>query len=402
MQANGTAFNPFNPFTEEHNLLRESFRKFVHREIVPHIDEWEKAKACPRHVFERMGAEGFMGVTFPVEVGGSGMDIWSAVVVAEELAAINIGGLSMSLYAHTYLPLPLLNALGSQEQKQEYLIPALQGKKVAALGLTEPGGGSDLGNIQTTAEDKGDHFVLNGQKVYITNGTMADFVVLLVRTGEGYNQSLLLFDTRTPGFSATRMDYKLGMHTSDTGHLFFDNCIVPKSALIGVQGMGFYYVMNNLQEERLIGAVMAAGAAQYGLSKAIQYAKEREAFGRPIGKFQAIRHKIAQMAIQTEACRSYAYRAVYEFLARGPEAVDVVSMAKAFTSEVALEVVNKAVQIHGGAGYMEEYGVARAWRDTRLISIGAGTTEIMYEIISKLVYDDVKYAAPVIAVRQGA
>jgi alkylation response protein AidB-like acyl-CoA dehydrogenase len=392
--------NPFNPFTEEHNLLRDSFRKFVQREIVPHIDEWEQEKLCPRSVFEKMGQEGFFGVTFPLEYGGSGMDLWSAIVIAEELAAINIGGLSMSLYAHTYLPLPLINALGTEAQKHNYLTPGLKGDKVSALGLTEPGGGSDLGNIQTTAVDMGDHYVLNGSKVYITNGTMADFVVLLVRTGDGYNQTLLIFDTSTPGFSANKMDYKLGMHTSDTGHLFFDNCIVPKTQVLGQVGMGFYYVMNNLQEERLIGAVMAAGAAQYAVDKAVRFAKEREAFGRPIGKFQAIRHKIAKMAIQTEACKSYAYRAVFEFLEKGSEAVGLISMAKAFTSEVALEVVNEAVQIHGGAGYMEEYGVARAWRDTRLISIGAGTTEIMYEIISKLVYDDVKYAVQAIKARK--
>ncbi|MDW8333831.1 MAG: acyl-CoA dehydrogenase family protein [Bacteroidia bacterium] len=390
-----------NPFGEEHQMLRDSFRRFIEKEITPNVERWEKNKECPRHIFEKMGEHGFFGVSFPTEVGGSGMDLWSAVVIAEELAYANIGGLGMSLYAHTYLPLPLINALGTEEQKRKYLTPALKGEKIAALGLTEPGAGSDLSGISTTAVDNGDHYVVNGSKMYITNGTIADFVVALVRHGEGYNMSFLIIDTNTPGFSANKMDWKLGMHTSDTGHLFFDNCIVPKANLIGQQGMGFYYAMNNLQEERLIGAVTAAFAAEAALEKAKRYAKEREAFGRPIAKFQVIRHKIAQMAIKAEACKAFAFRAVQEFIERGAEAVKIISMAKAFTSEVAMEVVDAALQIHGGAGYMEEYGIARSWRDMRLLTIGAGTTEIMHEVISKLVMDEVQHRNIVIKARKG-
>jgi alkylation response protein AidB-like acyl-CoA dehydrogenase len=383
--------NPFHPFTEEHEMLRESVRKFVETELIPHADEWEKKRLCPRHVFERMGELGFIGVSYPTDVGGSGMDFWSAVVVSSELAYCNMGGLAMSLYAHTYLPLPLINAIGTKEQKEKYLKPALQGKKIAALGLTEPNVGSDLGNITTKAEDKGDHFLVNGAKMWITNGTIADFIVLLVRTGEGYNLSLLIFDTDTPGFQKIKVENKLGMHTSDTGQLFFENCKVPKENLLGELNMGFYYVMNNIQEERLIAAVMGVYGAEWALEKAKQYARERQAFGKPINKFQVIRHKIAQMAIKVETCRSIAFRAVHEYLEKGPEAIGIITMAKAYVSETSQEVIHEALQVHGGWGYHEDYGVARAWRDNRLMSIGAGTTEIMYEIISKLVVDEVSH-----------
>ena len=389
-----------NPFTEEHELLRESVRKFVETEMIPHADEWEKKKECPKHIFEKFGELGFFGVSFPEEVGGSGMDLWSAVVIASELAYSNLGGLAMSLYAHTYLPLPLLNALGTDDQKENYLKPALQGKKIAALGLTEPNAGSDLGGIITKAEDKGDHYLVNGAKMWITNGTMADFVVLLVRTGEGYNLSFLLFDTSTPGFSAVPVHDKMGMHSSDTGQLYFENCKVPKSALIGEENMGFYYCMNNIQEERLIAAVMGTYAAEWALEKAKQYAKEREAFGRPIGKFQVLRHKMAEMAISIEACRSITFRAVEEFIEQGPAALKIITMAKAFVSEESYKVINEAMQIHGGWGYHEDYGIARALRDTRLMTIGAGTTQVMNEIISKIIVDEVQHKRNLMGTRK--
>jgi alkylation response protein AidB-like acyl-CoA dehydrogenase len=380
-----------NPFTEEHNLLRESFAAFVDKEIIPNIEYWEKNKICDREVFRKMGEQGFFGVSFPVAYGGSGMDMWSAVVIGEELAKAGIGGLSMSLYAHTYLPLPAINALGTEEQKQTYLAPALRGEKIAALGITEPGAGSDVGGIKTTAVDKGDHFVVNGSKTFITNGTMADFILLAVRTGEGHTLSLLIFDTKTPGFSANSIHNKLGMHSSDTGELFFENCIVPKSALLGEKDFGFYYIMSNFQEERLIASVTSTQAADSAMEKAKQYMKEREAFGRQIGKFQVLRHKLAKMSISVEACRSLTYRAVAEYIEKGPAAYKIVSIAKAFTSEEAFTVINEALQIHGGWGYMEDFGLARALRDIRLVTVGAGTTEIMYEIISKIEIDEVKH-----------
>ncbi len=389
-----------NPFTEEHELLRQSVRKFIETDIIPYAQEWEYGKECPRHVFEKMGELGFLGASYPEEVGGSGMDLWAAVVISSELAYANCGGLAMSLYAHTYLPLPLINALGTPEQKEKYLKPALQGKMVCGLGLTEPGVGSDLANISTKIEDKGDHYVLNGSKMWITNGTMADFLVLLVRSGEGYDLSLVIFDTKTEGFKALPVKNKLGMHTSDTGQLFFDNCIVPKECLLGGQGNGFYYVMNNIQEERLIAAVMGAYGAEWALEKAKAYAKEREAFGRPIGNFQVIRHKLAKMAIKMEACKSIAFRAVHEFQEHGPAAMKIITMAKSFVSEESQWIINEALQIHGGWGYNEDYGIARAWRDNRLMTIGAGTTEIMNEIISKIIIDERSHRKQFIGARK--
>lgn len=380
-----------NPFTEEHNLLRQSMRQFVQQEITPYVAEWEANKVCDREVFRKMGEAGFFGVTFPTKYGGSGMDMWGAVVIGEELAWANIGGLAMSLYAHTYLPLPAINALGTEEQKQNYLVPAIKGEKICALGVTEPGAGSDVGGITTTAVDMGDHYLVNGSKMFITNGTMADFILLAVRTGEGHQLSLLLFDTNIEGFSAIPVHNKLGMHSSDTGQLFFENCKVPKSALLGDENFGFYYIMNNFQEERLIAAITATAGAEHAMEKAKKYMKERKAFGKPIGAFQVLRHKLAKMAVDTEACRSISYRAVAEFMEYGPAAVKIITMAKAFACETAVNVINEALQIHGGWGYMEDYGVARSFRDMRLLTVGGGTTEIMYEIISKMEVDEVRH-----------
>lgn len=381
----------FHPFNEEHEMLAQAVRDYLHREVLPHADRWEKEEHCPREVFQRMGELGFLGVTYPLEVGGSNMDFWAAVTVARELSYANVGGLALSLFAHAYLPPPLLNALGTPEQKAEYLVPALQGKKIGSLAISEPGAGSDVGGIRTTAEDKGDHYVINGSKCWITNGNLADFLVLATRTGEGHNLTLFCFDTKTPGFSTAKITDKLGMHSSDTAELYFDNCVVPKSAVIGQPGMGFYYIMNNFQEERLIGAVSGVFAAEYAYRKAVEYSRQREAFGRPIGKFQVIRHKLAQMATRIEACRSLGYRAVYEFIEQGPAAVGTISMAKAFIAEEIQTIIYDAIQILGGVGYTEAYGVARTSRDMRLFSIGGGTTEIMYEIISKLVVDQTRY-----------
>ncbi|MFY9310963.1 MAG: acyl-CoA dehydrogenase family protein [Bacteroidia bacterium] len=380
-----------NPFTDEHNLLRQSFRQFVEKEITPNVDHWEANKICDRGVFQKMGEQGFLGVSFPEAYGGSGMDMWSAVVITEELAYANVGGLSLSLYAHTYLALPAINALGTEEQKQDYLVPALKGEKIAALGITEPGAGSDVGGITTKAEDKGDHFIINGSKMFITNGTMADVIILAVRTGENHNLSLLLFDTKTPGFSAIAVHNKLGMHSSDTAQLFFENCVVPKSALLGKQGHGFYYIMSNFQEERLIACVTGTAVAELAVQKTKTYMRERAAFGQNLDKFQVLRHKLAKMAVNVEACKSMSYRAVAEYLEKGPEAYRIVSMAKVFVGEEVFNIVNEALQIHGGWGYMEDYGIARLLRDIRLLNVGAGTTEVMLEIISKVELDEVEH-----------
>jgi alkylation response protein AidB-like acyl-CoA dehydrogenase len=377
--------------TAQHELIKESLSKFLTKEVLPYIDQWEKDKHCSKEIFQKMGEQGFFGVSFPEQYGGSGLDFWAAVAVSEVMAKFNMGGLGMSLYAHNFLPLPLILAVGTEEQKQKYLVPALKGEKIAALAITEPGAGSDVGGIKTTAVEKDDHFVINGSKMFITNGNLADFIVVVTRTGEGYDFTNFIFETNTPGFKSIEVKNKLGMHTSDTAQLFFDNCIVPKSQVLGQKSMGFYYIMNNLQEERLLAAVTATFAAEWALEKAILYSKEREAFGRPIGKFQVIRHKIAEMATKLEACKAITFRAVQDFIDNGAAAVKSITMAKAFTCHEAQLIIDEALQIHGGWGYMEDYGIARAFRDCRLLTIGAGTSEVMNEIISKIVIEEVKH-----------
>ncbi len=377
--------------TAQHELIKESLSKFLSKEVLPYIDQWEKDKHCSKEIFQKMGEQGFFGVSFPEQYGGSGLDFWAAVAVSEVMAKFNMGGLGMSLYAHNFLSLPLILAVGTEEQKQKYLVPALRGEKIAALAITEPGAGSDVGGIKTTAVEKDDHFVLNGSKMFITNGNLADFIVVVARTGEGYDFTTFIFETNTPGFKSIEVKNKLGMHTSDTAQLFFDNCIVPKSQVLGQKSMGFYYIMNNLQEERLLAAVTATFAAEWALEKAILYSKEREAFGRPISKFQVIRHKIAEMATKLEACKAITFRAVQDFIDNGAAAVKTITMAKAFTCHEAQLIIDEALQIHGGWGYMEDYGIARAFRDCRLLTIGAGTSEVMNEIISKIVIEEVKH-----------
>lgn len=388
-------------FTEEHEMLGQAVREFVQKEIVPYIDEWEKKQECPRHIFQRMGELGFFGVTFPEEYGGSGMNMWAAAVVARELAYGNAGGLQLSLFAHAYLPLPAINALGTEEQKQKYLVPALKGEKIAGLALTEPNGGSDLGAMRTNLKDMGDHYVLNGSKTYITNGTMADFIVVAVSMGSPYDASLIILDTNTAGFSSNPIKNKLGMHSSDTAEIYFDNCIIPKTAILGEPHFGFYYVMNNLQEERLIGALGGVYAAEFCYLKALQYAQERHAFGRPIAKFQVVRHKLAQISTRLEACRSIAYRATEEYIETGSGATEIISMAKAFIGEEIQKIIYESLQIFGGNGFVEDYGIARVYRDMRLFTIGGGTTEIMYEVISKIILEEAKHKHHFFKAREG-
>jgi alkylation response protein AidB-like acyl-CoA dehydrogenase len=387
------------PFRDEHIQLGEAVRQYLQQAVLPHVDAWERDEHCPRSVFEGMGAHGFLGATYPEAVGGSGMDFWAAVIVAREMAHANLGGLALSLFAHAFLPPPLLLAVGTEEQKERYLRPALAGKKIGALAISEASGGSDVGGMKTTATKDGDHYILQGSKCWITNGTIADYVILAARTGEGHDITLFCLDRDTPGFTSSRITGKLGMHSSDTAELFLDECRVPASAVVGKAGMGFYYIMNNFQEERLIGAVSGVFAAEYAFQQAVAYSREREAFGRPIGKFQAMRHKLADMATRLEACRAITYHAVHAFLEDGPAAVGTISMAKSFVGESIQPLISDALQVLGGVGYTEAYGVARTYRDMRLFTIGGGTTEIMREIIARLVVDQLPYRKPILQAR---
>jgi alkylation response protein AidB-like acyl-CoA dehydrogenase len=371
-------------FTDEHEQLRDSIRRFAETELAPHADEWEQT-TFPDWVFKRMGELGFLGLSYPEEYGGQGGDYYSNLVLAEEIVHGNSGGLTMGVAVHTDMATPPIHLFGTEEQKQRYLVPSIKGEKISCLGITEPDAGSDVAGIRTRAVREGDEFVINGSKTYITNGHRADFIVLVTKTDPdaGYDGfTLFLVDTDTPGFIREKKLEKLGMHASDTALLAFDDMRVPADAMLGQEGKGFYHIMWELQGERLIGAAGCVAGAQKCFDKTREYALERQAFGRSIGHFQVIRHKFAEMATKIEAARQMVYTTAWRFQ-NGEYPVREISMAKLFASRMAVEVADECIQIHGGAGYMKEYGVERVWRDMRLNRIGAGTDEIMLDVIGR-------------------
>jgi alkylation response protein AidB-like acyl-CoA dehydrogenase len=371
-------------FTDEHEALRESIQSFASKELAPHSSEWEET-GFPDSVFTRMGELGFLGIHFPEEYGGQGGDYLMSIVRGEAMAYANNGGLVMGVAVHTDMATPPILKFGSEDLKQRYLVPAIKGEKISSLGITEPGAGSDVAGIRTRAERDGDEYVINGSKTFITNGARADFIVLVTKTSAdaGYDGfSLFVVDKDTPGFHVSRKLDKLGMHSSDTAELTFEDVRVPAENLLGEEGKGFYHIMWELQGERLIGAAGAVAGAQRVFDKTLEYAKERSAFGRPIGRFQAIRHKFADMATKIETARQMTYTTAWR-VEQGDYPVREISMAKLYASRIACEVCDECIQIHGGYGYMKEYDVERAWRDMRLNRIGAGTDEIMLEVIGR-------------------
>src|SRR3954466_1182133 len=371
-------------FSEEHEALRESIHAFVVKELAPHADEWEET-TFPSSVFGRMGELGFLGLSMPEAYGGQGGDYFTNLVLAEELSHSGSGGLCMGVAVHTDMATPPILQFGSEEQKQEYLVPAIRGEKISCLGITEPDAGSDVSGIKTRAVRDGDEWVINGSKTYITNGHRADFIVLVTKTDPdlGYDGfSLFLVDMDSPGVIREKKLEKLGMHSSDTALLAFQDVRVPEEALLGQEGKGFYHIMWELQGERLIGAAGCVAGAQRAFDRTLQYAADRSAFGRPIGKFQAIRHKFADMATKIEAGRQMVYTTAWRFQ-NGESPVREISMAKLYTARMACEVMDECLQIHGGAGYTKEYGIERAWRDMRLNRIGAGTDEVMLDVIGR-------------------
>lgn len=372
------------PFTPEHELFRKTVRDFAEKELLPHQKEWEAARGFPREIFKRAGDLGLIGVCFPEEVGGSGGDYWFKVVFCEEIVRCRMAGLAMDLMVQADIATPVINILGTDEQKELFLKPALQGEKIAALGVTEPSCGSDVANIQTRAERNGDDYVINGAKMYITNGSRADFITLAVRTGEAGHRgiSLVTFPTDTSGFSVGKKLEKLGNHSSDTTLLFFENCKIPRRFLLGEENKGFAYIMKNFQGERLVAAISSVAGAELALQDAIQYSRERRAFGKRVIDFQVWQHRFAEHATALEAARRLSYHAV-TLMNAGEDATTEISMAKLFAGDLAQKVAYDCLQALGGAGYMEEYDLARYTRDIRLITIGAGTSEVMKEIIVK-------------------
>jgi alkylation response protein AidB-like acyl-CoA dehydrogenase len=371
-------------FTDEHEQLRESITNFALKELAPHAEEWEET-TFPDSVFRRMGELGFLGLDKPEEYGGQGGDYFSALVLGEAISNANCGGLAMGVAVQTDMAMPPILAFGTEEQKQQWAVPAIKGEKILCLGITEPDAGSDVKGIKTRAVRDGDEFVINGSKTYITNGHRADVIVLVTKTDPdaGYDGfSLFLVPMDSPGVIREKKLQKMGMHASDTALLAFQDVRVPASAMLGEEGKGFYKIMWELQGERMIGAAGSVAGAQKCFDRTLEYAKEREAFGKAIGHFQVIRHKFAEMATKLEAARQLVYMTAWRF-ANGEYPVREISMAKLYSSRVACEVADECIQIHGGAGYMKEYNVERVWRDMRLNRIGAGTDEIMLEVIGR-------------------
>ncbi|MDQ3586874.1 MAG: acyl-CoA dehydrogenase family protein [Actinomycetota bacterium] len=371
-------------FTEEHDQLRESIGNFVTKELAPHAERWE-AETFDSWVFPRMGELGFLGLSYPEAYGGQGGDHYANLILAEEMSKADSGGLAMGIAVHTDMATPPVHVFGTEEQKQDYLVPSIKGERISCLGITEPDAGSDVSAIKTRAVREGEEWVINGSKTYITNGHRADYIVLLTKTDPdaGYDGfTLFLVDMDLPGVVREKKLEKLGMHASDTALLAFQDVRVPRGAALGEVGKGFYHVMWELQGERLIGAAGCVAGAERCFERTLQYAKEREAFGRQIGRFQVIRHKFAEMATKIESARQLVYTAAWRHQ-NGEYPVREISMAKLHASRIAVEVADECIQVHGGAGYMREYGVERVWRDMRLNRIGAGTDEIMLEVIGR-------------------
>jgi citronellyl-CoA dehydrogenase len=373
-------------FREEHNIFRAQLRSFLEKELAPHADEWEEAGLFPREVFKKMGDLGFLGLRYPEEWGGTGGDYWYSVVYNEELPRCQSAGVAMSLMVQSDMCTPAIAAHGTPEQKEEFLRPALKGDKIGAICVTEPGAGSDVKAIRTRAVKDGDYYIINGSKTFITNGTRADWLTMAVKTNPdaGYGGiSLFLFPTTTPGFSVTRKLNKLGHRSSDTAELAFEDCKIHKRYLLGEENKGFYYVMEGFQFERLAGAICALSGAQLVLAETINYAKQREVFGKPVSRWQANAHMIANLATELEAAKALVYHCC-EMVNAGENALKEVSMCKLFVGELACKLTDRCLQLYGGYGFMEEYHIARAYRDTRLVTIGGGTSEVMRDIISKL------------------
>jgi citronellyl-CoA dehydrogenase len=374
-------------FTPEHEMFRQSVRRFVQDEINPHADEWEEAGQFPAHdLFKKMGDLGFLGLTYPEEYGGLGLDFSYTVVLCEELGKADCSGVPMGITVHTDMCTPALAQHGSHELKQTFLAPSISGEYVGCIGVSEPDAGSDVASIRTRAVADADDWVITGRKLYITNGAQADWVCLLARTSEerGYHgMSLIVVPTGTPGFGVSRKLRKLGNHSSDTAELILDQVRVPKANTIGPEGMGFILQMQQFQRERLVGAITSYAGMERTVRDAIAYTQQRHAFGRPLIENQVIHFRFAELLTEIECLKQLCYAAAERYIA-GEDITREASMAKLKAGRLAREVVDSCLQYYGGMGYMEETRISRAFRDTRLLSIGGGADEIMLGIIARL------------------
>jgi acyl-CoA dehydrogenase len=372
------------PYTEEHRIFRQSVRKFFEKEVIPYVDEWEEAGIVPKSVWQKMGEQGFLCMDLPEEYGGVGADFLYSVILTEEMARTNFTGLAAPL--HSDIVVPYITSYASEELKKRYLPGCISGEIITAVAMTEPNTGSDLAAIRTSAVEDGNSVVINGQKTFISNGINCGLVVLAARDPSVENPyqalDLYLVEEGTAGFDKGEKIKKVGWHSQDTAELYFSDCRIPKGNRLGQKGSGFMMLMDKLQQERIMCCIIAVAGAENMLEMTIEYCKERTAFGRPISKFQNTQFKIVEMATEIKLGRTFLDKLIMDHM-EGKNVVVDVSMGKYWTAEMAMRVADQCVQLHGGYGYCEEYPIARAWRDTRVMSIFAGTSEIMKGIAAK-------------------
>lgn len=382
-------------FTEEHHLFRESLQNFLQKEVVPHVDDWETSGTIDRSIWSKFGEMGFLGLATPETYDGMGLDIFYTVILLEELQKINSGGFAAAIWAHVYLAMTHLNKNANDAQKEAYLKPSVHGELIGCLGVTEPFGGSDVASMRTTATKTGDSYVINGSKTFITNGVYGDYIILAAKTDAAAGNkgiSLFIVDLKSEGVSSNKLN-KLGWRASDTAELAFDNVVVPADRLMGEEGKGFGFIMEAFALERLVMGINAHARAEYALEYVLNYMSERETFGKPINQYQALRHRIVDLHADMEVCKQYNYAVAYK-LDKGEYVVREATISKLKSTKMADDVAHECLQFLGGYGYIEDYPMARLYRDSRLGPIGGGTSEILREIIAKIIIDKKEYKAP--------
>ncbi|MDT0608362.1 acyl-CoA dehydrogenase family protein [Croceitalea rosinachiae] len=382
-------------FTQEHQLFRDSLKDFLQKEVVPHIDKWENTGTIERFIWKKLAAMGYFGLATPESEEGLGLDLFYTVILLEELQKINSGGFAAAIWAHVYLAMTHLNKNANPSQKRAYLIPSVNGDKIGCLGVTEPFGGSDVASMRTTAIKQENCYIINGSKTFITNGVYGDYVILAAKTDpKAGNKGISLFivDLNSDGITANKLN-KLGWRASDTAELAFDNVKVPTENLMGGEGTGFTFIMEAFALERLVMAINAHARAEYALDYALQYMSEREAFGKSINQFQALRHRLVDLYADMDLCKHYNYGVVNK-LDKGEYAVKEATISKLKSTEMADAVIYNCLQFLGGYGYVEDYPMARLLRDSRLGPIGGGTSEILKEIVAKIIIDKKEYKSP--------
>ena len=382
-------------FTEEHDLFRESLKDFLQKEVVPHVNKWEEDGKIERFIWKKFGEMGYFSLAVSEDDGGLGLDLFYTVILLEELQKINSGGFAAAIWAHVYLAMTHLRNNGSQPQKGKYLNASIEGSMIGCLGVTEPFGGSDVAGMRTTAVKKGDHYIINGSKTFITNGVYGDYIVLAAKTDTNAGNkgiSMFIVDLDSEGISKNKLN-KLGWRASDTAELAFDQVSVPAENLLVAEGKGFTMIMEAFALERLIMGINGHARAEFALDYALQYMSERETFGKSIDQYQALRHRFVELHADMDLCKTYNYSVAYK-MNQGEYVVREATISKLKSTKVADEVIYNCLQFLGGYGYIEDYPMARMMRDSRLGPIGGGTSEILKEIIAKIVIDKKEYRAP--------